>query len=53
MFAIELLADYLIGKGFKDLKEKLTTGSRLMGILIWPIGMAIFVYNFIKAKYRL
>ncbi len=54
MFLIELLADWLIVKrGRNELKKDLTIGSRFMGILIWPIGMVIFIYNFIKAKFKL
>jgi hypothetical protein len=53
MFFIEILADWLMSKGTNDLKKDLTAGSRFMGILIWPLGMVIFIYNFIKTKYKL
>tara|TARA_R100000458_G_C8133012_1_gene147256 strand:- start:134 stop:337 length:204 start_codon:yes stop_codon:yes gene_type:complete len=53
MFVIELIADWLMSKGSADLKKDLTAGSRFMGILIWPIGMVVFVYNYIKTRYKL
>tara|TARA_Y100000592_G_C5273712_1_gene223068 strand:+ start:97 stop:300 length:204 start_codon:yes stop_codon:yes gene_type:complete len=54
MFFIELLADWL-AKSLKrpNLASDLTIYHRLFGIIVWPIGLVIFLYNFIKAKYRL
>ena len=53
MFGIELLADWLMSRGSNNFKKDLTAGSRFMGILIWPIGMVVFIYNYIKTRYRL
>jgi|9_EtaG_2_1085328.scaffolds.fasta_scaffold05323_3 hypothetical protein len=54
MFFIERLADSL-AKTLKkpNLTSDLTIYHRLIGIVIWPLGLVIFLYNFIKAKYRL
>jgi peptidoglycan biosynthesis protein MviN/MurJ (putative lipid II flippase) len=54
MWFMEWLADYFI-KTLKDhrLKKQITTPIRVTTIIIWPIGLTIFLYNFIKTKYRL
>ena len=54
MIALELLVDYLEHvRGISDVRKDLTAGSRFMGILIWPIGMVVFVYNYIQTRYNL
>ncbi len=50
----EILANYL-EKHFNkfELTNELTWGIRAVGILIWPVCLIIFVYNYIKAKFKL
>jgi hypothetical protein len=52
-FLIELLADHL-AKEYKlyDLKNELTLMVRVMSILIWPIGMIVFLNGYIKTRFK-
>jgi beta-glucosidase/6-phospho-beta-glucosidase/beta-galactosidase len=50
----EVLANYLEKHLNKfDLTKDITWGVRVMGIVIWPFCLIVFVYNYIKTKYRL
>jgi len=54
MFFLEVLADWLANTLKKPkLTDELTLVHRLIVIIIWPMGLVIFLYNFIKTKYRL
>jgi hypothetical protein len=49
-FCIDLLTNYLTKIGMPQ--RSLTNQERLMCILIWPIGLIVFLVSFIKTKFE-
>jgi hypothetical protein len=53
MIALELLVDYLEKvRGVSDVRKDLKLSGRIIGILIWPIGLIIFLSAFIKTYFK-
>ena len=53
MAALDLLVDYLENvRRIYGVRKDLGIGGRIMGILIWPIGLIIFLTAFIKEKFK-
>ena len=53
MIALELLVDYLEKvRGISDVRKDLKLSGRMIGILIWPIGLIIFLTAFIKTYFK-
>ena len=53
MVALELLVDYLDTKiKVPNIRKELGLGGRIMGIIIWPVGLTIFLTAFIKTKFK-
>jgi hypothetical protein len=53
MIALELLVDYLEHvRGISDVRKDLKLSGRIIGILIWPIGLIIFLTAFIKTYFK-
>jgi hypothetical protein len=53
MIALELLVDYLEHvRGISDVRKDLGLGSRIIGIIIWPIGLIIFLTAFITTYFK-
>ena len=55
-FAFTFILDYLSDKfvdhpSFKDVPEW-GWGARIMLILFWPLGTALFIYTFIKERFK-
>lgn len=50
----EILANYL-ERHLKryDLTNELTWGIRVMGILLWPVCLIVFLVNYIKTRFEL
>ena len=56
-FTFTFLLDYISDKyadhpAFKDVPDW-GWGARIMFILFWPLGAAIFIYNFLKSYFKL
>ena len=53
MIGLELLVDYLEKvRGISDVRKDLKLSGRIIGILIWPIGLIIFLSAFIKTYFK-
>jgi predicted PurR-regulated permease PerM len=53
MIALELLVDYLEHvRGISDVRKDLKLSGRIMCVLIWPIGLLVFLIGFIKTKFK-
>ena len=53
MIALELLVDYLEHvRSISDIRKDLKLSGRMIGILIWPIGLIIFLTAFIKTYFK-
>ena len=55
-FAFTFVLDYLSDKfadhpSFKDVPEW-GWGARIILILFWPLGTALFIYTFIKERFK-
>ena len=51
-FTIDYIADkYSDHSAFKDVPDW-GWGSRIKLILFWPLGIAVFIYTFLKERFR-
>ena len=53
MAALDYLVDWMEDSaGMKDIRKDLGLGGRVLGILIWPIGLVIFLTAFINSYFK-
>ena len=53
MIMLDLLVDYLERvRQVSDVRKDLGIVSRIVGIIIWPVGLIIFLTAFIKTYFK-
>jgi len=53
MVGLELCVDYLDKKvKVPNIRKELGLGGRIMGIIIWPVGLIIFLTALIKTYFK-
>jgi hypothetical protein len=53
MVALELSVDYIENTlKVQDIRREMGVGGRIIGILIWPVGLIIFLTALIKTHFK-